>query len=310
MKPTIILCARDGRPSMKKVYSQMSGGSLEVLRRPKKGKSYVRLYENNNSEVLVKKPIDSLDASSKVLIRWGNRVSIPTDEHSITYNRMDGIKNATNKKLSRELFMQNNVQTAKLVTPDTITDAQMPVIARPFTHSKGKNFVVLTNRQDFILHYRANNTGWYYSEFIDKEQEFRVHCANGKVLAIMEKPRGVGIAWNRAQNHEAFIRVMQANYIHDVCLQALLSMDAVGLDFGGVDVLYKNGKAYVIEINTSPTLNSSEYVSERYAKYFTWLSKSDKRLPHWEYKKYKKPISFAWTEKQLSGETKINTEEK
>ena len=308
MKQTTILCARDGRPSMKKVYQQMQGGTLEVLRRPKRGKHYVRFYQDNDSEHLVKHPVDSLNAENKILIRWGNRVSIPTNEHSITYNRMDAIKNGTDKKLSRQLFMKEGVATAKLVTPDTVQPEQFPVIARPFTHSKGKNFVTFTNLAEFRSHFNRLDNSWYYSEFINKEQEFRVHCAHGKILAIMEKPRGIGIAWNRAQNHEAFIRVYQKDYIHDVCLQALKAMTAVGLDFGGVDVLFKNGKAYVIEVNTSPTLNSSEYVSERYAKYFTWLSRSDKRNTHWNYTKYKKTKSFCWTENQLAGE-KVDNEE-
>lgn len=296
----MILCARDGRPSMKTVYKQMQTGTLQVLRRPRKGRHYVRLYTNNNADVLTKQPVDSLNAEGKILIRWGNRVNIPTNNSSITYNRMDAIKNATDKKHSRELFMQNNVRTARLVTPDNVQQNQFPVIARPLVHSKGKNFVTLTNRDMFRTHYNAHRDGWYYSEFIDKQREFRVHCAHGKVLAIMEKPAGVGIAWNRAQNHEAFIRVKQADYMHDVCLQALLATEALGLDFAGVDVLLKDNLAYVIEANTSPTLNSSEYVSERYAKYFNWLARQEQRRPYWEFKNYKKPLSFAWTENQLA----------
>lgn len=304
-----ILCARDGRPSMKKVYSQMNSGVLQVLRRPKKGKHYVRHYQNNNSDILHKLPVDSLNAEGDILIRWGNRVSIPTNNNTITYNCMDAIKNATDKKLSRQLFMQKDVRTARLVTPDTVTPNQFPVIARPFVHSKGRNFVVLTDMVDFRNHYNRLNNEWYYSEFINKEREFRVHCAHGKVLAVMEKPAGVGIAWNRARNHEAFVRIYQNSYIKDVCLQALNAMKAVGLDFGGVDVLYKGDKAYVIEVNTSPTLNSSEYVSARYAKYFDWLHRSNKRRPHWDYTKYKKAKSFAWLEGQLSDELKQNNEE-
>jgi glutathione synthase/RimK-type ligase-like ATP-grasp enzyme len=36
---------------------------------------------------------------------------------------------------------------------------------------------------------------------------------------------------------------------------------ALGLDFGGVDVMVKDNVAYVIEVNTAPTLNSSDYVA-------------------------------------------------
>lgn len=63
----------------------------------------------------------------------------------------------------------------------------------------------------------------------------------------------------------------------------------------GVDVLLdKNGIAYVLEVNTSPTLSSSEYSMQRYAKYFDWLCKTNKRRPHWEFKEFKKASNYAW----------------
>ena len=293
MKRTIIFCAKDGRPSMRKVYVQMTSSELHILRRPKHRNGYIRQYLDNK-DVYVKQPMQYSDANDSILIRWGNRVSIPTNNKSITYNRMDAINNATNKQQSRVIFADKGIRSAKLVTPTSVQGNQFPVIARPHKHSKGKNFVILTDIGMFQRHYDSNNTAWYYSEFINKEREFRVHCAHGKVLAIMEKPAGVGIAWNRAQNHEAFVRVKQSNYIKDVCLEGLKAVTALGLDFAGVDVLLKGAKAYVIEANTSPTLNSSKYVSERYAKYFEWLSKSDKRRNHFNYSTWKKAESFAW----------------
>lgn len=296
----MIFCAKDGRPSMKLVYSQMNTGTLQVLRRPRKGKPYIRLYTNNNVETLTKQPVESLNAEGKILIRWGNRVNIPTNNHSITYNCMDGIKNATDKKLARQILIDKNINCPKLVNPQNIQQNQLPIIARPFVHSKGRNFVTLSSIAEFVQHYNRNSDGWYYSEFIDKEREFRVHCAHGKVLAVMEKPRGVGIAWNRAQNHEAFVRVKQEDYNFQVCLQALKATEALGLDFAGVDVLFKNNNAYVVEANTSPTLNSSEYVSKRYAHYFNWLFRQEQRRESWKYLEYKKAKSFAWTENQLA----------
>ena len=298
MKRLIIFCAKDGRPSMRKVYTQMHGAELHILRRPKNKSGYVRQYINN-ADSYVKQPLDYSNANDSILIRWGNRVSVPTNGKSITYNRMDGINNATNKMQSRVIFAEKGVNSARLVTPETVQPEQFPVIARPHQHSKGKNFVILTDIERFTNHYNENHEQWYYSEFINKDREFRVHCAHGKVLAIMEKPAGVGIAWNRAQNHEAFVRVKQEDYKRSVCLEALKATTALGLDFAGVDVLYKGKKAYVIEANTSPTLNSSEYVSERYARYFDWLARSEKRRDHYVYTDWKKGNSFAWKNFQL-----------
>lgn len=306
-KNLIILVGKDGRPSMMKVYSQMASASKLVIRRilKKSGKTFLRTFENNDVSKRIKRPFTELTMANQKVIRWGNRIEAETNESTIVYNRAEAIANATDKKLSRELFIKGKVRTPRLVTPETVTDADFPVIARPSRHAKGKNFIVLKTRDAFLAHYRQNNqAGWYYSQFINKTAEFRVHCAHGKILAVMQKtPGGDSIAWNRAQTGEPFTKVNQADYPFSVCFQALKACQVLGLDFAGVDVMQieEKGKpqGYVLEVNTSPTLNSSDWVSSQYAKYFDWLNRSDKRRDHWDYTKFEKAASFAWKQVQL-----------
>lgn len=304
-----ILVGKDGRPSMMKVYAQMRSKSRLVIRRilKKSGKTFLRTFEGNDVTKRIKRPITELTAVGQKVIRWGNRIETPTDKTTIVYNKAEAIANATDKKLSRELFIKGKVRCPQFVTPDNITQNQYPVIARPSRHAKGKNFIILKTLDEFRKHYSTNvKNGWYYSEFINKTREFRVHCAHGKILAVMEKAKGNDkIAWNRAQTGEAFTRVAQSDYIFTVCFQALKATQTLGLDFAGVDVmLIANGKegknqAYVLEVNTSPTLNSSDFVSEQYAKYFDWLDRQDKRRDHWDFTKFENAASFAWKQFQL-----------
>lgn len=295
MKSKIIIVGRDGRPSMRKVYSQMKNGELIVVRTPKRKKRYIRKYNDNNSDVFNKEPIENLNGKNSVVIRWGNRIEFETNKNSIVYNKAENIYTATNKKLSREIFIKNKVSTPKLYN-NKKSEISFPIIARPLVHSKGKNFLIINTKEEFNNHF---NFGWYYSEFIDKEKEFRVHCAHGKILAVMEKPRGEGIAWNRAINHERFTRILQKEYNYNVCIEALKAVKAIGLDFAGVDVILKDGKAYVLEVNTAPTLNSSEYVSSQYAKYFDLLFNTEGRVEHWDFINFKKAESLAWKQNQL-----------
>lgn len=275
---------------------------LTVRRIPPKTKhAYLRVYEGATVDKFVKKPINELNLAGGKYIRWGNRIEADTDKSSIIYNKSEGIANATNKKLSRQLFIKNKVRTPQLVTPTDVKSTQFPIIARPSTHAKGKNFVTLKNVDDFTKHYNANEkNGWYYSEFINKEREFRVHCAHGKVLGVMEKARGSdNIAWNRAVTGEAFTRIAQKDYIFSICFQALKAVKTLGLDFAGVDVLLLGKEGFVLEVNTSPTLNSSDFISDQYAKYFDWLNASDKRRDHWDFTKFENAQSFAWKQFQL-----------
>jgi glutathione synthase/RimK-type ligase-like ATP-grasp enzyme len=309
-----ILVGKDGRPSMMKVYGLMKSASRLVIRRRllKSGKEFLRTFEDHNVEKRIKRPISELTLVDKKVIRWGNRIEGETSKGTIVYNKAEAIANATDKKLSRQMFIEGKVRTPKLVTPENIADADFPVIARPSRHAKGKNFIILKTRDTFIQHYNANErNGWYYSAFVNKTREFRVHCAHGKVLAVMQKtPGGDKIAWNRAVTGEPFTRVAQADYPFSCCFQALKAVQVLGLDFAGVDVMeiMEKGKpqGYVLEVNTSPTLNSSDWVSERYAQYFDWLNRAAKRREHWDFTKFEKASSFAWKQFQLMDEKNPN----
>ncbi len=59
-------------------------------------------------------------------------------------------------------------------------------------------------------------------------------------------------------------------------------------------MLTADGKPCLLEVNTAGTLVSSEYSMSRYAKYFDWLCKTNKRREHWEYKEFKKASNYAW----------------
>lgn len=323
MKQKLILNGRDGRPSTKLAYSTMESDSLLVHRRQYNGRTKYRFFKDRDvlahkieagSKYLSEYRQTSITLEDSVVIRWGTREVLPTNKHTIVYNTAKGLANATNKKLSRELFIEKGVNCPVLVTPDNFQEDYLPVIGRPFTHSKGRNFQILRTKDEFVSHYNANHTGWYYSNFIDKDSEFRIHCAHGKVLAVMEKPRPLteNIAWNRAQNDTdpfTYVAWNEADErgLKPVLVEALKATDAVGLDFGGVDVMLKDGVAYILEVNTAPTLNSSPYVAKRWGMYFDWLFRENTRRPHWDSailnKKYAK--SLIWKNGQLKGEAEV-----
>lgn len=295
-----ILAGKDGRPSMKGTYSQMKVDSSLVVRRKLPKKTYLRVYKNNTTKGYNVQPLNSIDFRNSKVVRWGNRIEIDTNG-SIVYNQSKNINNATNKKVAREIMQRAGVNVPKIVTPENITNADLPVICRPHFHAKGKNFITLNSISEFKNHYSP--TRYYYSAFIDKVKEFRVHCAHSKILNFLEKPnpKNGNIAWNRAQNGEAFENVKWNDYNFNCGIEAIKAVKALELDFGGVDVLLdRNGKAWILEINTSPTLASSEYSMSRYAMYFDWLFRAADRRPHWDFSQFKKAESLAWKNFQLT----------
>lgn len=301
-KKLIIICGRDGRPSMRGVFSKMlNEAELHIRRRLQsklgKIKEYWKIFTNHNIDDFEKVNIDNNDLTNKIVVRWGNRIPINLTG-SIVYNKSESIEKATNKKLSREIFIKNNLNCPKLISKENITNEDLPIIARPLVHSKGKNFIVLKSFEEFIEHYNINNQGWYYSAFVDKKQEFRLHVAHNRILNYLEKPKPADnnqIAWNRALNEDPFVNVKWSDYNKNICNLAIKAVQYLQLDFGAVDLmLTADGKAYVLEVNTAGTLVSSEYSMERYAKYFDWLCKTNNRREHWELKEFKKASNYAW----------------
>lgn len=299
----IILVGKDGRPSMKGTFSKMVSNAELWVRRRVTGrrtgrvKEWFRKYINANSEVFSKVKIETADFTNKFIIRWGNTIAVDLT-NSIVYNKAENIKKATDKKLSRQILAEAGVSVPRAVTPDS-DNINYPVITRPRRHAKGRNFVTLNDRNQFYQHWIVNQEDWYYSEFVDKVKEYRAHCCHGRIINLLEKPNpGNGtIAWNRAVNGEAFDNIRWSEYDGRVCYESLKAVEAMGLDFAGVDVIVDSeGNPYILELNTGPTLNSSEYSMTRYAKYFDWLTKTGSRRDHWELKEFKKSSNYAWHE--------------
>lgn len=316
MKNKIILTGKHGRPSTLEVYTSMTSGMLVQRRQifSKIGRKLIKQYYRTfveNSKDMVK--CNVMNFTNSIVIRWGTREEIETDKTTIVYNQSKAIAIATDKRLSRETFIANNVSTPVLVVPSNFQESYLPIIARPLVHSKGKNFVVLNSQQEFINHYTRNNQGWYYSQFINKEREFRIHCGHGKVLAVMEKsnPNNGNIAWNRAQNDTEPFEYIPWNQVDEqnlkcVLEEALKATQAIGLDMSGVDVMLCNNIAYVLEVNTAPTLNTSPYVASRWGLYFDWLFRTETRREHWDFSQFRKGSSCIWKNYQLKDEEKSN----
>lgn len=330
MKNKIILTGKHGRPSTKLAWASFGENISKLVQRRmlNNGKFYYRIFTDkkqllldieNNKRVLYQERTSNtlnnvFDGSDSIIVRWGTRENITTNDKSIVYNKSNAIQNATDKKLSRELFIKNNVSCPVLVIPQNFQEEYLPIIARPFEHSKGKNFIVLKTKNEFLNHY--DNNKYYYSNFINKDREFRVHVGHNKVLALMEKnkPNNGNIAWNRAINDEDPFTYVNWDKINQENLkivldEAISAVNALGLDMGGVDVMYKDGKAYVLEVNTAPTLNSSPYVAKRWSMYWNWLFNSEKRREHWKIDEFKKGSSLIWKNYQLKDELNGNEDE-
>lgn len=133
-----------------------------------------------------------------------------------------------------------------------------------------------------IVFYEEDSTAFVNSDFWvqykKKKDEFRIHIFGGKVISEQRKalrthdldgkeidPNTVNYQIRNHRNGFIFKR-NDISVPEDVRTQALASVNAVGVDFGAVDVIWNKyeGRAYVLEVNTAPGLEGTtidDYVS-------------------------------------------------
>lgn len=133
------------------------------------------------------------------------------------------------------------------------------VVARTVLNgNSGEGIVIVQHVEDMV-------DAPLYVQYVQKKQEYRIHVLNGEVVDVQRKARRKDVPddqinWMVRNHDNGFIFARDeglGEVPEDVPAQALLAVKVCGLDFGAVDVIYneKQGKAYVLEVNTAPGLS-------------------------------------------------------
>lgn len=116
-----------------------------------------------------------------------------------------------------------------------------------------------------------------YVKYVKKQDEYRIHIMDGQVIDVQRKARRSDVPdedvnW-QVRNHQNGFCYMRESVSPDtdVIVQALNAIEALGLDFGAVDVIWNahQNKAHVLEVNTACGLEGTTL--ERYKVAFQEL---------------------------------------
>lgn len=171
------------------------------------------------------------------------------------------IGNSTNKRVMRELFREHGVPMPQLVHRSNIGGMSFPLVGRPDTHSKGRGFWLCRNQNDVskaLRGTRRKKAATHFMEFIEAEREYRVHIFKGKSIRVSEKVYGEEEDPN---THRKFYTTGRPSHrVRNVRGAAKRAVEALGLDFGAVDILASgadNSEVWVLEVNAAPGLGGS-----------------------------------------------------
>lgn len=160
---------------------------------------------------------------------------------SVASNKLSAFKEMQGKGVRVPPFKVSKREAGELA---------FPVVCRTkLTGHSGEGIVIANNKDELV-------DAPLYTQYVKKKDEYRVHVLNGKAFFIQRKARKLDVEepnWQVRNLAGGFVFVeVQPNEVHaDVLEQAMAAVPALGLDFGGVDVLWNEAerKAYVLEVN-------------------------------------------------------------
>lgn len=204
-----------------------------------------------------------------LVFRWGTTSTLPDGVRAV--NTAHAIHRVNNKKDFRLTLARHRLSPPSWGDlAEVRADTRYPLVVRSSRHAQGvgvhlcHDFSELEKACDLYDEY-------YISEYVRKDEEYRVMVICGRVAWVARKTPGnpEDVAWNVARGGR-FDNVRWGDWPLRVCNVAVSAMALSGLHFGGVDVMVKDGVPYVLEINSAPS-HTSEYRQQCTARCFDYI---------------------------------------
>lgn len=192
-------------------------------------------------------------------------------------NPPDAVARATNKLTTFYRFKEAGVSHPLWWTDPAAVDRKGIVLARTKLSGSGGDGIVVCREGDTLPPAKL------YTKYIRKNAEYRLHVFRGSVILIQQKRRNTDTeqtkdqqlirnhanGWVFAVNDVVFSTEAQRKECEQLAVSAV---SALGLDFGAVDLItsLKEGKPYVLEVNTAPGIESPTVLAT-YTAAFTKL---------------------------------------
>lgn len=197
---------------------------------------------------------------SDIIVNWGcgwtNRVPV----HA---NTPQAVCNAVNKLKAFDLFREHDVPhpshtTVKRVAKKWLADGFNVYARQTMEGERGRGITVI-KPEDRMLDGGDLEQVQCFTKGFKATREFRVHVAFGQVIEVNEKKRRNGTNPDpliRSHRDWVFCVYNLSPYPESIKTTAIEAVEALGLDFGGVDLaIDSRDNVCVYEVNTAPWIN-------------------------------------------------------
>lgn len=227
------------------------------------------LLEELNKSILVKKYKNQHLNQNDVVVRWGDTSNSEIDgvlSQNRILNKASAISKNTNKLKSLKLFGSSGLNIPKIFESKQAIN-RFPVLGRDKNHHGGLDIVIINGSNDGNNNLNKIPNKDFYVEVIKSIREYRVHIFNDEVIRVTRKvfrghdKDGVPVTQEGIIKNDTYgwghNNVNVDNLNPEFISASKKALKAIGLDFGAVDLLIStNEKPYVLEVNSSPRLNS------------------------------------------------------
>lgn len=181
-------------------------------------------------------------------------------------NSAKSIIQSRNKLLAQQVLISQNIampKTAMAISSDSTEQAiehagGLPVVIKPQISSRGENIELATTLEQaktIISTYQANNQAYLIQQFIKEANGADIRCLvlGNQLIASMQRQAKPGDF--RANIHQG-AKAKNIEISPEERQIAIKASQAFGLGLAGVDILRSSNGPLVLEVNSSPGLNT------------------------------------------------------
>lgn len=189
------------------------------------------------------------------IINWGN-TQIPNwyvwgETPMPMVNQPSNIKDSIDKIIALKKMSEAGVSTVEFTTDKEVAKTWGgTIVARTLTRASQGRGIVHCDIGSIV-------DAPLYTKYIEKDAEYRVHIFKGECIDYVKKINDTEseLGWR-------FLRGIKR--LDENIELAIMAVNALGLDFGAVDIIRKDRKSYVLEVNTACGMDG-EITSTAYA---------------------------------------------
>ncbi len=327
MKKLHILVLCTGKPSKRLIQAIESRGHTYEYFEPSELYLVISDEINKNDRVYFqeskkfKPKLLDLKVYNAIVTRIGNggEYAYTVLEHLTKNLGIYSVQNANaNRIASHKGWTSQLVSVAGLRSPKTILFKEpkdidfmveqvgpFPIVLKTPRGSQGSGVALMENKQQLtstleLLH--SKNVETLLQQYIEGGgTDYRVIVLNGKVLCTMKRTSADGFKANLSKKGKGELVKLSKEH-EEFCIKASKAID---LDFAGVDVMIsdKDGKIYLIEINSNPGCKSIEICEHNW--FLDWIELLEEKVLG----KLSIPSSSRKVESSLEVEKKLSADD-